>query len=182
MGTPGESGNELRMARSVTTEQSTETKEPGHGIPAHRTTACHQKALCCTHPCTADQHRVLVPIFLREFHSVTSIRARSQIQLSFVPHRTLLQPILSLSRPSSPGPPSPGSEPPPPTEEPADRSASSLPAHFPPRAESDPAPTVESQGFVLYVGSLMAYVMFLVWSLCPDEWLERLGIEWYPSR
>ncbi|ORY92781.1 PIG-P-domain-containing protein, partial [Leucosporidium creatinivorum] len=50
------------------------------------------------------------------------------------------------------------------------------------RASSDPAPTVESQGFVLYLGSLVAWIIFLVWSLCTDDWLQWMGIEWYPSR
>ncbi|KAL8277342.1 hypothetical protein RQP46_010295 [Phenoliferia psychrophenolica] len=46
----------------------------------------------------------------------------------------------------------------------------------------NPAPTVESQGFVLYISSLVAWVAFLVWGLCPDETLDWIGIEWYPSR
>ncbi|KAL8277333.1 hypothetical protein RQP46_010286 [Phenoliferia psychrophenolica] len=93
---------------------------------------------------------------------------------------TLLSPLLSLSRP-----PTPPASPPtafkflPAT---VDRSASSLPAHFPPRTPSDPAPTVESQGFALYISSLVAWVAFLVWGLCPDETLDWIGIEWYPSR
>ncbi|KAK4048025.1 hypothetical protein OIV83_005059 [Microbotryomycetes sp. JL201] len=112
---------------------------------------------------------------------------------------TLLQPILSLSRPSSPGvSPSLSAidaahsavrssmdadlSPLNTAEAPVDRSASSLPAHFPPRGAEDPAPTVESQGFVLYIGSLVAWIAFLVWSLCKDEWLVWLGIEWFPSR
>ncbi|KPV75564.1 uncharacterized protein RHOBADRAFT_9432, partial [Rhodotorula graminis WP1] len=47
---------------------------------------------------------------------------------------------------------------------------------------TDPAPTVESQGFVLYVGSLVAYVAYLVWAFLPEPWLEAIGIEWYPAR
>ncbi|GAA5867267.1 hypothetical protein JCM8547_003141 [Rhodosporidiobolus lusitaniae] len=110
---------------------------------------------------------------------------------------TLLRPVLaSLSRPSS-HPPSPASSPlitspssthpstPPPdlaSTEPADRSSSSLPAHFPPRAPTDPAPTVESQGFVLYGGSAVAYAAYLVWAFVPGEWLEKAGIEWFPSQ
>ncbi|GEM07252.1 phosphatidylinositol N-acetylglucosaminyltransferase subunit P [Rhodotorula toruloides] len=109
----------------------------------------------------------------------------------------LLRPVLqSLSRPSSPalspvvpGTPAPSS----PTktlatvlpllsEPPADRSASSLPAQFPPREPTDPAPTVESQGFVLYIGSHVAYCAYLVWAFLPEPWLEAIGIEWYPSR
>ncbi|GAA5962043.1 hypothetical protein JCM8115_002896 [Rhodotorula mucilaginosa] len=68
------------------------------------------------------------------------------------------------------------------TSAPIDRSSSSLPAQFPPREPTDPAPTVESQGFVLYIGSLVAYVMYLVWAFLPEQWLVAIGIEWYPSR
>ncbi|GAA6027128.1 hypothetical protein JCM8097_002414 [Rhodosporidiobolus ruineniae] len=64
----------------------------------------------------------------------------------------------------------------------ADRSSTSLPAHFPPRAPTDPAPTVESQGFVLYIGSAVAYAAYLLWAFVPGAWLERAGIEWYPSQ
>ncbi|GAA5913197.1 hypothetical protein JCM5296_005229 [Sporobolomyces johnsonii] len=117
---------------------------------------------------------------------------------------TLLRPVIqSLSRPGSPGQPrsSPPTQPSalpgpsaplspthahapalfvdPPSPE---RSHTSLPAQFPPREPTDPAPTVESQGFVLYIGSLVAYVVFLVWALVPEKWLEWIGVEWYPMR
>ncbi|SCV74341.1 BQ2448_6773 [Microbotryum intermedium] len=133
---------------------------------------------------------------------------------------TLLQPLLSLSRPPSPSPAPPSIHSSPTilvddhatstkttraTSSPAtltlptstlapssttkststeipDRSASSLPAQFPPRASTDPGPTVESQGFVLYIGSGVAWIMYLVWSLVPDRHLEAIGIAWYPSR
>ncbi|GAA5918165.1 hypothetical protein JCM1841_005283 [Sporobolomyces salmonicolor] len=117
---------------------------------------------------------------------------------------TLLRPVIqSLSRPGSPSQPrsSPPTQPSalpgpsaplspthadaptlfvdPPSPE---RSHTSLPAQFPPREPTDPAPTVESQGFVLYIGSLVAYVVFLVWAFVPEEWLEWTGVEWYPMR
>ncbi|KAI5478022.1 phosphatidylinositol N-acetylglucosaminyltransferase subunit P [Pseudohyphozyma bogoriensis] len=111
---------------------------------------------------------------------------------------TLLSPLLSLSRPPSPAVTPPTTQPSSPVlpkktlakpsplsaadAEPSDRSSSSLPAHFPPRTPSDPGPTVESQGFVLYLGSLVSYIAFLVWSLLPDEWLEGMGVLWFPSR
>ncbi|GAA6015367.1 hypothetical protein JCM10207_008964 [Rhodosporidiobolus poonsookiae] len=113
---------------------------------------------------------------------------------------TLLRPVLaSLSRPASPAasplnPSSPVTSHPstPPRghasfpsladAEPADCSASSLPAHFPPREPTDPAPPVESQGFVLYVGSLVAYVAYLAWAFLPGAWLEGIGVGWYPSQ
>ncbi|GAA5941472.1 hypothetical protein JCM10213_006095 [Rhodosporidiobolus nylandii] len=104
---------------------------------------------------------------------------------------TLLRPVLaSYSRPSSQTQPSPHRrtapstllETPPEPAAPAAPAASSLPAHFPPREPTDPAPTVESQGFVLYVGSLVAYVAYLLWAVLPGDWLERAGVGWYPSQ
>ncbi|GAA5877089.1 hypothetical protein JCM3774_002838 [Rhodotorula dairenensis] len=68
------------------------------------------------------------------------------------------------------------------TSAPIDRSSSSLPAQFPPREPTDPAPTVESQGFVLYIGSLVAYGLYLAWAFLPERCLVAIGIEWYPSR
>ncbi|SCZ98647.1 BZ3500_MvSof-1268-A1-R1_Chr3-1g05524 [Microbotryum saponariae] len=122
---------------------------------------------------------------------------------------TLLQPLLSLSRPPSPSlamPPTRSSPvslvdhptmtstrkstpvfsspttfatstlAPPSTEIP-DRSASSLPAQFPPRASTDPGPTVESQGFVLYIGSGVAWILYLVceWALLVPAWTIMLA-------
>ncbi|GAA5883515.1 hypothetical protein JCM16303_005458 [Sporobolomyces ruberrimus] len=103
----------------------------------------------------------------------------------------LFHPVLrSLSRPSSPSPHRPSSPNlPDPTSladsEPAQassRAQTSLPSHFPPRNPTDPAPTIESQGFLLYISSLLFYLLYLAWSIFPDQVLERIGLEWYPSR
>ncbi|KAG9307795.1 hypothetical protein G9A89_023360 [Geosiphon pyriformis] len=37
-------------------------------------------------------------------------------------------------------------------------------------------------GFVLYLVSIMAYVIYLIWAYLPDEALISLGITYYPSR
>ncbi|GAA5911271.1 phosphatidylinositol N-acetylglucosaminyltransferase GPI19 [Sporobolomyces salmoneus] len=97
----------------------------------------------------------------------------------------LFHPVLrSLSRPSSPASSTRLSNPhsTAPIDDTQQRAPSSLPSHFPPRAPTDPAPTVESQGFVLYISSLLLYVLYLVWSFSPEVALEYIGIEWYPSR
>lgn len=139
----------------------------------------HQRAPSCTRRSTAVQARARAPTSSR---ASLLICWRPALELTTTNlHRTLLHPLLSLSRPPSPAF-SPPASPTPPLSVSADRSASSLPAHFPPRTPSDPAPTVESQGFVLYLSSLVAWVAFLVWGLCPDDWLEAAGIEWYPAR
>ncbi|CAD6586475.1 MAG: hypothetical protein CYPHOPRED_003552 [Cyphobasidiales sp. Tagirdzhanova-0007] len=40
----------------------------------------------------------------------------------------------------------------------------------------------EKYGFVVYAGSLVAWYIYLVWALTPDQYLRWLGLEWYPSR
>jgi len=40
----------------------------------------------------------------------------------------------------------------------------------------------EKYGFVVYVGSLVAWYIYLIWGFVPDRYLQRIGIQWYPSR
>ncbi|CAG8589437.1 5980_t:CDS:10 [Ambispora leptoticha] len=43
-------------------------------------------------------------------------------------------------------------------------------------------PTYEYYGFVLYLASFIAFVIYLLWAYLPDEALISLGITYYPSR
>ena len=45
-----------------------------------------------------------------------------------------------------------------------------------------PQKASEKYGFVVYVGSLIAWYLFLFWSFTPDRYIKALGIEWYPNR
>lgn len=45
-----------------------------------------------------------------------------------------------------------------------------------------PGNSSEKYGFLVYAASLVAWYLFLFWGFTPDEWLEKLGLEWYPSR
>lgn len=45
-----------------------------------------------------------------------------------------------------------------------------------------PQKASEKYGFVVYVGSLIAWYLFIFWSLTPDRYIKALGIEWYPNR
>ncbi|GAA5943323.1 uncharacterized protein JCM15063_000765 [Sporobolomyces koalae] len=96
----------------------------------------------------------------------------------------LFHPVLkSLSRPGSPSPASSRIRPLfDASGSPAERAASSLPSQFPPREPTDPAPTVESQGFLLYLSSLVLFAAYLAWSILPPRLLARIGIAWCPSR
>ncbi|KAJ2767963.1 hypothetical protein IWQ57_003738 [Coemansia nantahalensis] len=43
-------------------------------------------------------------------------------------------------------------------------------------------PTHEYYGFVLYLVSLAAFAVYLLWAYLPDEALEAVGITYYPDR
>lgn len=45
-----------------------------------------------------------------------------------------------------------------------------------------PQKASEKYGFVIYVGSLIAWYLFLFWSFTPDRFIKAIGIEWYPNR
>ncbi|KAB8342790.1 hypothetical protein FH972_022388 [Carpinus fangiana] len=50
-----------------------------------------------------------------------------------------------------------------------------------PRA-SPKVPTYEYYGFVLYLGSSLAFLMYLLWSYLPTPFLHKIGIYYYPDR
>ncbi|MCJ1260583.1 hypothetical protein MMC22_000445 [Lobaria immixta] len=50
-----------------------------------------------------------------------------------------------------------------------------------PRA-SPKVPTYEYYGFVLYLLSSLAFLMYLLWSYLPSPFLHQLGIHYYPNR
>ncbi|KAL8934283.1 MAG: hypothetical protein Q9211_005312 [Gyalolechia sp. 1 TL-2023] len=50
-----------------------------------------------------------------------------------------------------------------------------------PRA-SPKVPTYEYYGFVLYLTSSLAFVVYLLWSYLPSAFLRQLGIHYYPNR
>ncbi|RHZ50274.1 hypothetical protein Glove_502g17 [Diversispora epigaea] len=43
-------------------------------------------------------------------------------------------------------------------------------------------PTYEYYGFVLYLLSFIAFVIYLLWAYLPDDVLESMGITYYPHR
>ncbi|KAJ6487744.1 PIG-P-domain-containing protein [Mycena sanguinolenta] len=40
----------------------------------------------------------------------------------------------------------------------------------------------EFYGFVAWTSTSFLYFVYLLWALLPDEYIEWLGIKWYPSR
>lgn len=45
-----------------------------------------------------------------------------------------------------------------------------------------PQKASEKYGFVVYVGSLLLWYLYLFWAFTPDRYLKAFGIEWYPDR
>jgi len=40
----------------------------------------------------------------------------------------------------------------------------------------------EFYGFVAWTSTSLAFVLYVLWALLPDEYIVWLGVEWYPSR
>lgn len=40
----------------------------------------------------------------------------------------------------------------------------------------------EFYGFVAWTSTTIAFVLYLLWALLPDDYIAWLGVEWYPSR
>ncbi|CAK5274724.1 unnamed protein product, partial [Mycena citricolor] len=58
-----------------------------------------------------------------------------------------------------------------------------------PVAQFPPIPSLEHRtrapefyGFVAWTSTSFLYVVYLLWALLPDECIQAMGIEWYPSR
>lgn len=52
----------------------------------------------------------------------------------------------------------------------------------PPPPTSPKVPTYEYYGFVLYLASTLAFLIYILWSYLPSPFLHALGITYYPNR
>ena len=52
----------------------------------------------------------------------------------------------------------------------------------PPPPTSPKVPTYEYYGFVLYLASTLAFLIYILWSFLPSPFLHALGITYYPNR
>ncbi|KAF8068928.1 PIG-P-domain-containing protein [Lyophyllum atratum] len=48
---------------------------------------------------------------------------------------------------------------------------------IPPRSRAP-----EFYGFVAWTSTSLAFCLYVLWALVPDEYIEWVGIDWYPSR
>lgn len=45
-----------------------------------------------------------------------------------------------------------------------------------------PTPVRAVYGFVLYLAAYVGFVVYVIWAYVPDEWLEAVGITYFPQK
>ena len=55
-------------------------------------------------------------------------------------------------------------------------------AAFPPQPEEYRSRASEFYGFVAWSSTYLLFVLFILWSVLPDEWIVWSGVSWYPNR
>ena len=55
-------------------------------------------------------------------------------------------------------------------------------AAFPPQPEEYRSRAPELYGFVAWSSTYLLFVLFILWSFLPDEWIVWSGVTWYPNR
>ena len=55
-------------------------------------------------------------------------------------------------------------------------------AAFPPQPEEYRSRAPEFYGFVAWSSTYLLFVLFILWSFLPDEWIVWSGVTWYPNR
>jgi len=55
-------------------------------------------------------------------------------------------------------------------------------ASFPPQPEEYRSRAPEFYGFVAWSSTYLLFVLFILWSFLPDEWIVWSGVTWYPNR
>jgi hypothetical protein len=55
-------------------------------------------------------------------------------------------------------------------------------ATFPPQPEEYRSRAPEFYGFVAWSSTYLLFILFILWSFLPDEWIIWSGVTWYPNR
>lgn len=48
--------------------------------------------------------------------------------------------------------------------------------------DTTPANLTGSPGFALYLFATIAFLLWILWAVTPDVWLNKMGVQWYPDR
>ena len=56
------------------------------------------------------------------------------------------------------------------------------PHHWPPESEERRSRAPEFYGFVAWTSTYLLFVLYILWAILPEHYIERIGIIWYPSR
>ena len=55
-------------------------------------------------------------------------------------------------------------------------------AQYPPYPGMQRSRAPEYYGFVAWTATAIAFVVYLLWAILPDHWIQAAGVTWYPSR
>ncbi|KZS98723.1 PIG-P-domain-containing protein [Sistotremastrum niveocremeum HHB9708] len=55
-------------------------------------------------------------------------------------------------------------------------------ASYPVGAAEEKSRAREMYGFAAWVTTYLAFIVYVIWGVVPPEWLDAVGITWYPSR
>ncbi|KAF8155563.1 PIG-P-domain-containing protein [Crassisporium funariophilum] len=56
------------------------------------------------------------------------------------------------------------------------------PHRWPPQPEELRSRAPEFYGFVAWTSTYLAFVLYILWAILPDEYIVWLGVTWYPNR
>ena len=56
------------------------------------------------------------------------------------------------------------------------------PHRWPPEPFERKSRAPEFYGFVAWTSTYLLFVLYILWSILPDEWIQWTGVMWYPSR
>jgi len=56
------------------------------------------------------------------------------------------------------------------------------PYHWPSESEDRRSRAPEFYGFVAWTSTYLLFVLYVLWALLPDKWIEWSGVTWYPNR
>ena len=56
------------------------------------------------------------------------------------------------------------------------------PHRWPPESEERRSRAPEFYGFVAWTSTYLLFVLYILWAILSDQYIERIGITWYPNR